>query len=349
MIPISTKHQALRLLTAAAIFLLLKYAGGLVLSLILLILTVSAINGGAEKISHRTGLPKKLCATALVIALTVAIGLPSAFILHNLAKECKELLTSLSENRAELLILADNLLHKLGELRYNIPSNGESLIGSLSEALSTAINKGAAYILSIAGRELARLVGKAPALLGGTAFMLISGVWLSIDLDGIKKETERILPPTLCDKLFTAIRKVHSASSKYLRAHILLFAMTLAETYIALVIMRLPYALAMSVAVATVDILPLLGAGVILLPLAGIALLFGYLPVALGLLITLTALWITRQLTEPYLVGRGLGVHPFFTFTATLTGLAVFGPTGAITLPLLLTFIPSGTEKSKAV
>ena len=195
------------------------------------------------------------------------------------------------------------------------------------------------YLLTSAGGKLAQVARKAPALLLNTALLTVCGIWLSVDLDRIKEAARQALPKGLCEKLFSTIGNIRDASAKYAKAHILIFAITIAETYTALVIMNIPYALALSVAIAAVDILPLLGAGIILLPWAAIALLFGNIPTGAGLLITLGLLWITKQLAEPYVLGKGLGVHPFFTFVATVTGILLFGPTGAITLPLFLSLL----------
>ena len=336
---IPTKSKILPFLSVAALFLLLKYAGALALSLLLMLLTVSAINSGADRLSLRTGLPKKLSAALLIIILLVAVGLPIVLLVLALARECMELLSSLSENRAELLLLADSLLYDLEGLRNSILPSDDPILGSLSEAVSSAVNKGVAYILTTAGKEIALIVGKAPSLLGNAALLLICGIWLSVDLDGIKEAVGRMLPEKLCQRIFATLKSIQVTSSKYARAHILLFIMTLAETYIALLIMRIPYALALSVAVATVDIMPLVGAGIILLPWAGISALLGNTYTSLGLIVTLALLWITKQLAEPHVLGKGLGVHPFLTFVSTVTGILLFGPTGAITLPLAVALI----------
>ena len=336
---IPTKSKILPFLSVAVLILLLKYAGWLALSLLLMLLTVSAINSGADWLSNRTGLPKRLCAVLLVTTLLVAVGLPTVLIFLSLVKECKELLSSLSENRAELLLLADTLLYDLESLRDSILPSKDPILGSLSEAVASVINKGVAYVLTATGKEIALIVGKAPALLGNAALLLICGIWLSVDLDGIKEATVRMLPEALCQRIFATVKGVHDTSAKYARAHIILFIITLAETYIALVIMRLPYALALSAAVATVDILPLVGAGIILLPWAGISALLGNTYTSLGLLVTLALLWITKQLAEPHVLGKGLGVHPFLTFVSTVTGILLFGPTGAITLPLVIALV----------
>ena len=122
-------------------------------------------------------------------------------------------------------------------------------------------------------------------------------------------------------------------------SHTVLFALTFAETYIGLCLLRIPFPLALSFLVAAVDFLPLLGAGAVLMPAAAIAAISGSYGTGLGILALLGVLYLTRQIAEPYVVGKRIGVHPFLSFVSTFTGLALFGPSGAIALPLLVALI----------
>ena len=58
--------------------------------------------------------------------------------------------------------------------------------------------------------------------------------------------------------------------------------------------------------IALVDLLPLVGSGLMLLPWAAIRLLMGYQLQALGLVLIWICVWTTRTVMEPKLVGRQL-------------------------------------------
>ena len=103
--------------------------------------------------------------------------------------------------------------------------------------------------------------------------------------------------------------------------------------------MRIPFAIALASLVSLVDILPLLGAGAILLPLAAVSAITGQFGRCLGFLTLLGILYVTRQIVEPHIVGKKIGLPPFFSFISTFTGLYLFGPSGAIIIPITVAVI----------
>lgn len=86
-------------------------------------------------------------------------------------------------------------------------------------------------------------------------------------------------------------------------------------------------------------LVPLVGANVVVLPVAALHYASGH-PLAAGLL----ALWSVAvvgtidNLLKPLLMRRGLSVHVSLVFLALLGGLATFGPAGIIVGPLALAF-----------
>ena len=115
--------------------------------------------------------------------------------------------------------------------------------------------------------------------------------------------------------------------------------MTFIEIYIGLLLLRIPYPLLISLAVATVDILPVFGAGAVLIPWIGISFSLGSVRVGIGLLILYGVITVVRQIAEPYIVGQRIGIHPFISLTAMFTGFMLFGALGGLLMPFLLAMI----------
>lgn len=317
------------------IFLILKYEGWVLVSLLLLLVTVTAVDGAAGKISALTHLPKKLCASGILLLAFLFLSSIGVLTISVFISECRSLLLSLSEGRGSVLILIDSLLCRAEELRSLLSPATDGDLEHLSETVHSLINKGTAYLLSTLGQWATALIGKAPRIIGVSVFLTVSAIWLSVDLDGIGREAHRLIPASAGNKLFPFIGRVRRLCVEYALSHIILFLITFAETYIGLCILRMPFTLALSVLVAVVDILPLLGASAVLLPAAIISAITGEYGISLGISVLLGVLYATRQLTEPYVVGRRIGVHPFLSFLSTFLGLALFGPSGAVIVPLL--------------
>jgi predicted PurR-regulated permease PerM len=73
-----------------------------------------------------------------------------------------------------------------------------------------------------------------------------------------------------------------------------------------------------------------LGSGMVMIPWAIIHLLLGNTTLAwqIGLLYIILA--IVRQVAEPFITGKEIGIRPLYTFAATVICILLFGPIGAV-------------------
>ena len=120
----------------------------------------------------------------------------------------------------------------------------------------------------------------------------------------------------------------------YAKAYLLLFLLTFVEVLCGLLILRRPYAFLVAFVIATVDILPVLGTGTVLIPWAVILLLSGQYRTGLGLLILYGVVTVVRQIAEPHLIGGTLGIHPLATLFFLFVGVRLFGFAGVLLAPL---------------
>ena len=142
--------------------------------------------------------------------------------------------------------------------------------------------------------------------------------------------------------------RIKGAIRGYLRAYLLLFLLTFSEVLIGLLILRQHYAFLIALLVAVVDILPVLGAGTVLIPWAIALLLFRQYSLGFGLLILYGVITIVRQIVEPYALGSRLGLHPLLSLLSMFTGFQVFGIPGMLLGPgvamLIREYLRTDTE-----
>ncbi len=125
----------------------------------------------------------------------------------------------------------------------------------------------------------------------------------------------------------------------YLKSYSLLFLLTFAELSVGFLIMRVPYAVMVAIAVAVFDILPILGTGGILLPWAVGLLLMGNLPLAAGIVTLYIAITAIRNVLEPKIVGKQIRLHPLATLIFMFVGLKVLGIVGMIAFPVAFSIL----------
>ena len=88
--------------------------------------------------------------------------------------------------------------------------------------------------------------------------------------------------------------------------------------------------------VENADLLPVIGVGTALIPASAFCFLSGKNSLAVGILILFSVNLVIRQLAEPRILGKHLGVHPLATLAAMYIGYSFFGFVGLLLLPLVV-------------
>ncbi len=99
------------------------------------------------------------------------------------------------------------------------------------------------------------------------------------------------------------------------------------------------YIFIIALAIALIDIVPVLGTGTVLGPWALISLLNGDYAMAIGLVIMYVCITVIRQIIEPKLVAAQLGIPAFLMVIAMFFGTKLFGFIGLFLLPITLVML----------
>ena len=95
----------------------------------------------------------------------------------------------------------------------------------------------------------------------------------------------------------------------------------------------------MALFIGFVDALPILGSGTVMIPWAIISAINGDFNLGLAIIILLIIMSVARQILEPKLVSKNIGVHPIFTLIAMYTGFKLIGVIGLLVGPIVLIII----------
>ena len=112
---------------------------------------------------------------------------------------------------------------------------------------------------------------------------------------------------------------------------------TFGEFSLGLWLLRVDYYLIIGLAVAVLDILPVIGSGSILVPW-GLWLLLGGRPtLGAGILLLYAVVTAIRTVLEPRVVGRRIGLSPLVTLISMYAGMKLGGMAGLILAPMAVT------------
>ena len=135
----------------------------------------------------------------------------------------------------------------------------------------------------------------------------------------------------------------------YLKSGLILMGITFIILITGRMILKVPYFILIAIAISIVDVLPVLGSGVFIVPWSIISFILGNSYLGKGLAVIYIILIITRQVLEPKILGKEIGVRPLYTFLATILGSLILGPVGLILGPLIAVVVTSIIRTKKQI
>ena len=133
----------------------------------------------------------------------------------------------------------------------------------------------------------------------------------------------------------------------YLKAQFIIGSIIFTVLFAGFFYLGINYSLLLAFFTAIIDAVPVLGTGVVLIPMSVFNFIMGNSTLGWGILILYGIALLTRQLCEPKIIGQKLGIHPLLTLFAIYSGLKLFGIVGLIAGPVGALFIKNLISKRK--
>lgn len=167
------------------------------------------------------------------------------------------------------------------------------------------------------------------------AFYIILG-----DMVNIENFYEKNFPEHSKENLKLINKVFKSSTWNYVKAQLKMGLMCSILMAIVLKFLGQEYFIPIALILGFVDLLPMIGPIIVLLPWSVIEfLIFNNTFKALALLILLTAWTGIRQVIAPKIIGESADIHPLLSVISLYAGLRLFGVKGAIFFPIILIFI----------
>ena len=222
------------------------------------------------------------------------------------------------------------LFSKLGRLSFI-----REMLGDPEEYLVEAFQRFLTGITDRFAAFAAALLRRLPGVLLFLLFTVISCFYFSVEYDTVARTLLRLLPLRAREGFPAWRARAAFAAKRYLRAYCLLFLLTLFELSVGFFLLRVRSPFLLALLIAILDILPVLGVGVVLLPFAVFCFATGAVVRGVGLCVLYVLITVVRQIAEPHLVGKSIGLHPILMLISLYVGLGLFGVMGFLIGPLV--------------
>ena len=206
--------------------------------------------------------------------------------------------------------------------------------GQLQQFFLTLSNK-----LSQLRINFLSLTGNVVGTLTAIIFIFILSFYLSIEDKGVRKFIRAVTPRDKEDYAISLWERGQKRLSRWLGAQLLLGFVVGLMTFIGLIIIRVPYALALALLAGTFELIPTVGPILSAIP----AIIIAFIKSPFLALLTVGLYIIVQQLENnlfvPKIMQKTVGLNPIVTILALLIGVKLAGFTGMIlAIPITMLF-----------
>ena len=187
------------------------------------------------------------------------------------------------------------------------------------------------YMLPDLLKNTVSYVGKLFPVLAFIGIYLIATILMAKDFDGLMEKVHGI---GALDVFMDIVGKILRTAGMYLKAQLVLILVIMVICTVGFYFIGISSPILLGVLTGVMDALPFIGTGIILIPSSILFFLekeFAKGMVCLVLYIVCVAV---RELLEPRLVGKGLGIFPVVLLISIYAGMKLFGVAGIIKGPL---------------
>ncbi len=213
---------------------------------------------------------------------------------------------------------------------------------ALREACSAALTELSARSDELLTGALSRLgefssgwLAALPGRLADAGLFLLFFLFCAIGYPELRSLLRAVLPAEWQVWVARIRREAVCRLGQWCGAELRLVGLICAELAIGLALLRVEGWPLLALTIALVDLIPLVGSGLLLLPWAAVQLLTGHTAQAAGLALLWACVWLTRTLLEPKMVGRQLQLPTAVSFLAAILGARLWGLKGLILFPVL--------------
>jgi predicted PurR-regulated permease PerM len=317
--------RSVLLWTAAAALVALWALRDLALIVGFAVLLAYALNPVASFLQRarvgRVGPLSRGVASALVmLALVGAAGGLLAFALPHLVAEAGRLAVAAPDAAGRLVAAARNVAAAHGMSPYLEPAldSVRANAATLLQNLGSVLARGASRMLGGLGEVLSL------ALVPLLAFYLLA------DAEAVRASALRFVPASARGELQRLGSAVDRALGGYVRGQAAVCLVMGASVGLALVVLKLPFALLLGVLVGLAELIPYVGFAVAAIAIVLTGFSVGPMTALAGAVAYAAINWVVGTFVTPRIMGRYLQMHPFVATVSVLAGAKLFGPAGAL-------------------
>lgn len=219
---------------------------------------------------------------------------------------------------------------------YIMFSNNSYII-DISKYLDFIYSGSMSLIENVSGsfiHGLIKIIMKIPSIMFDLIFVIMTSLFMLLDYPRIDNLLIKRYPV-----VSLVVDTTKEVFSNLFKAYFIIMIVTFFELWVGFLIIQLEHSMVLACIIAIFDFLPLLGIDMIMIPWIVICAFTNKISLALGLLVIYLVIVITKNILEPKLIAKGLGISPLVSLIGMYLGMKVLGFVGLIIVPIILVIV----------
>lgn len=326
-------------LTALAVWLAARF-GRPLLSLfapfLLALIAAAALNPLVKKLQRLLGWNRQVLTLLLLFLIFGLLGGGLALLVYAAAGQ----LVSLVQNWGGLLDSLQTVMDQLEALFARLltlaPPQVNEIVENAKDSLFLWLSEAAPAALGNLGLEAGERAMGLPAFLVALVIFIMATFLLTADYPYLRSRYVQHLDEGLLRFLGQLRTTALGAFGGYVKAEFLLSVGVFFILLAGFFLIRQPYGLLLSLGLAVMDFIPIIGAGTVMVPWAFVALFTGDFTAAVELMAIWGVIALFRRVMEPKFVGDQTGLSPLLSLVSIYVGMKLAGVLGMVFGPVVL-------------
>lgn len=282
---------------------------------------------------------KRKTAAIIALVLVVAIiGTMIGLLITKVVSESTNLLSNLNTHFDSVYKWGMGVFNNIENIE--IP---EEALKVVQNSLTSIIDTAKTIVINLV-TGLVNAITSIPTMITYIFITILAIIFICFDREYIPNIIKSQVPTKWTQKVKQIFNEMCSVSIKYIKAEAKLSFICFVLVLIGLLLfdlfgLNVQYPIIMAIFIGFIDMLPLFGAGAVMIPWVVYLVITGNVPLAIGVAI-LWGFWaIIKQFMEPKMVSTEMGMHPIFTLIGMYTGFKLAGVIGLILGPIIFIII----------
>lgn len=291
----------------------------------------SMIDPLVSRLQRRLRLPRPVATGVTLVLLVVVVGGALLWVMTQVYNELLDLAMLLPAHQRTAMRVVNDLLQNVNQLVDTVP---EEVTAYVRETINSLSQRAVEFIGGLTNRLLGT-VASLPSAAAVWVVIMLATYFFSTDRENVNTVLLQMAPANWRPRVAEARDKVLVDLGGFLKAQVIMLFISTGIAAAGLVLIGTRYWMVLSIVLGALDVIPVLGPGLLLFPWAAISIFLGDVTQAVQLVGLFMVMFAVRNLLQAKVLGDSVGMHPLLMLVAIWVGVVAFGVYGILIGPIL--------------